>query len=286
LASSASLPRLPAPLGCVLPPAGAVSSEKSVMTAPLLIRWTHVSCAAACQNHEDFGLEDSGHFCFCLSRRMVDVAHTIHPSECAAPCGTSGNLPPYLRQRSNTLPCGGVEAVAVFDTASVLAALEPPNTISTCGDGVPLQAPSCYEVTFLCHDSATTDQSRALYVQLRQGENGARQGRSVVVYLGCFSYADLSHHAKWTARPLRMPVPKRFHTSQEGGSVDGAEARAAAACSAACADSEYFAIAARQPTMHCICTSDLHPAVWRRDRDGMNGLRRASLHPSPLADSR
>ena len=39
----------------------------------------------------------AGHFCFCLSRREVEVAHPIHPSECAAPCGVSGNVPTCRR---------------------------------------------------------------------------------------------------------------------------------------------------------------------------------------------
>ena len=112
----------------MLPPAGALSSQPSVLTAPVEGRSHHASCALQCQGHEHFGIENSGLFCFCLSAAEVAAARPLHPAECAGACSLSFIAPEQLWMFSgkHVLPCGGVEAIAVFDGAAVRAALRAP----------------------------------------------------------------------------------------------------------------------------------------------------------------
>ena len=60
------------------------------------------------------------------------AAKALHPAECAAACSLSFIQVPQLPMFSgpHALPCGGVEAVAVFDGAAVRAALRLPKTLN------------------------------------------------------------------------------------------------------------------------------------------------------------
>ena len=124
---AAPMPRLPPPTACVLPPAGALDRrQRSVRLPAVSARFTHASCALACGGRTShFGLEGSGLFCFCMDGAEVARATSLHRAECAQPCTLRRGQMPSIRWRGAFLPCGGVEAVAIFDSAAVLRALGP-----------------------------------------------------------------------------------------------------------------------------------------------------------------
>ena len=73
-------------------------------------------------------LEDGGLFCACMDHAEVAAATALHPYECALPCAASGAASGNGRFHltPTALPCGGNEAVAVYDTAATLEAMAAP----------------------------------------------------------------------------------------------------------------------------------------------------------------
>ena len=63
-----------------------------------------------------------------MDHAEVAAATALHPYECALPCASSGAASGNGRFHltPTALPCGGNEAVAVYDTAATLAAMAAP----------------------------------------------------------------------------------------------------------------------------------------------------------------
>lgn len=117
------MPALPRPFRCVLPPAGQHSRQTSVRLPAVATKHHHGSCALSCAEHEVFGLEEAGGFCMCLSTAEAEHATALSEHECQPACSAALRLHSTHQNEVESLPCGGSEAVALFDTRAVLKAM-------------------------------------------------------------------------------------------------------------------------------------------------------------------
>ena len=252
------------------------------------MRWSHTPCALACGGHAAYGLESSGTFCFCLPATAASGGGaTLHPAECATPCSTR----PTAIERSRVhwepleggeLPCGGIEAVAVFDTNVALANI---TTTAACAEpaATPDAAPrrrlaermrirqrgrlpralasaarggGCLEIVTSCALSETRGAlPRDVFVHASL--DGYRP-LAAAALLGSFDEGELRRRHKWR-RPAALGTD----------------------CASACADVAYFAVG-RGGSSDCLC-ADAPPARWRRDQDGLSGLKAITASPLPVA---
>ena len=249
----------------------------------------------------------AGSFCFCLASADVEAATRINPLECRPSCASSGRVHQQLPGQSIPLPCGGSEAVAVFSTAQATRAMQAaatarPATRSTTERCAPMAEP-CAEME---NEGRRRDSGRsrarplrALYVHSTaadrvtgatddgghaRGASGAAGATGVAgasgavgaggvppsswfVHLGCFD--DLA-----LARSGISTRPALPHTARYAASPAAMDAPT---CSAGCAHHAYFAVGAPELVGGpCLC-GNLPTVYWRRDAEGVRGLRKNGL---------
>ena len=268
------MPRLPHPVACVLPPAGALSSQASVQLPTVAQKHHHAGCALSCRGHEYFGLENAGMFCICLSTSELHAASLISPSECKPSCASSGRLHANHPGSDSGLPCGGSEALAVFSTRHVIDTLDAAASQRAAQhaperDKCAPMAEPCAEVPAARRRGSGV---RALYV--RGGSVRAMSSHRATdtadaeyfVYLGCFDALALERKGLAARPDVRGGKP-------HAGERDDAVMR----CSRGCARHAYFAVGpARLVGGGCVC-GELATIRWRRDAEGLKGLHKQSL---------
>lgn len=281
-------PPLPPLRACTLPPAGARSSIDVVRLPAAMARFDHASCGLACADASAyFGLESAGALCVCLNVTEMAAAPPLHPTECGLACsGRFGvTLPP---EDAPHQPCGGNEATAVFETASLVASLaaaavSPPSPPAAGADrpasrmwrkgslGSVRTVKRCNALNHDCAGEASA-KSRSLYVHLSRADLArlpnplsglAAASTTAFVQLGCFSAQQLRERGLHRAPQAALPSPP----------VADPRTR----CSLGCADHRYFALGGSSlPGGACVC-GDLPLVEWERDVEGMQKLKSKSL---------
>ena len=236
------MPALPRPFRCVLPPAGQHSRQTSVRLPAVATKHHHGSCALSCAEHEVFGLEEAGGFCMCLSTAEAEHATALSEHECQPACSAALRLHSTHQNEVESLPCGGSEAVALFDTRAVLKAMALGSGASEHSiDGTASQAAArakmsaknrggsarrslvrelCAPMADPCMSAATAPATgaqlrvRSLYVHLSEAHRARIDVTGVAhhrVLLGCFADAQLQRHGV-----ARRPTA----TSSHGGALE------------------------------------------------------------------
>ena len=287
-----SMPRLPMPDGCVLPPAGALSAAPTVRTPLVPQKHHHSSCALSCAGYPHFGLEAAGLFCMCLTRDEATRAMPITERECTPSCASSGRLHGHLAGQRAALPCGGSEAVALFATkpvlghliaatfAHTLSAPRARNLGARSGGNVSVYTERCAPMAEAC-DSAELKSAyrrrgvRVLYVRSSHPRTPtkARAESDRSVLLGCFDAAALEKKGL-SARPGVHEIGAAEVTVDPKAAHGGDMMRW---CSRGCARYAYFAVGPAQLVGGpCVC-GKLRMLEWRRDEEGLRGLQRKGL---------
>ena len=264
------MPSLPWPLACVLPPAGRLSHQASIALPAQPFKHHHASCALSCAGHEAFGLEAAGSFCMCLSRAEVSAATPLSERECQVACSSAARIHRTWPGMPEPAPCGGSEAVAVFETDAVLramakaAALREHRRRQQASTGT--AAEMCQPMAEPCAVGVART-VRTLYVHAPKGEghaNGVVPDQRVI--LGCYHEATLHKHGI-TRKPTLAAV---------GPSAAGADGDVLR-CSQGCAQHSYFAVGSeRLVGGPCLC-GDMPLVTWRRDAEGLEPLKARSL---------
>ena len=254
------MPALPRPFRCVLPPAGQHSRQTSVRLPAVATKHHHGSCALSCAEHEVFGLEEAGGFCMCLSMAEAEQATALSDHECQPACSAALRLHSTHQNEAESLPCGGSEAVALFDTRAVLKAMALGSGASEhSSDGAASYAATsaesqggsarrglarnlarelCAPMADPCTSAATAPATgaqqrvRSLYVHLSEALRARIDVTGVAhhrVLLGCFADAQLQRHG--VARRPSATAPDggaleegnafRSSRSSSGGSRSG-----------------------------------------------------------------
>ena len=270
------MPQLPWPSACVLPPAGRLSAQTSVRMPVAPFKHHHASCALSCAGYDRFGLENAGSFCMCLSATEAAAATPLSERECHTPCSSAGRIHRTLFG-PQPLPCGGSEAVAVFETRQVLDAM---------GRGAMARERSkarssemCQPMTEPCADaggsSSPLQATRTLYVHAPKGRGGSANGLvpDQRVILGCYLDAALQRFG--VSRPPAVPLPPA-RQGAGGGSHDEVALR----CSRGCAAHAFFAVGSeRLVGGPCLC-GEMALVEWKRDAEGMEPLKKRTLKKS------
>ena len=273
-----AMPRLPPPFGCVLPPAGALSSQPSVRLPTVAQKQHHAGCALSCRGYPVYGLEAAGTFCMCLTAEEAASATQISERECRPSCASSGRLHANVPSTGPALPCGGSEAVALFSTprtvealAAAAATTASPAMMKNAGDACAPMAEPCASAT----PSKRKAGVRALYVRggsARAGATPTADGAAPkeaehFVFLGCFEARALE----------RRGLSSRPDARQPGWRRRGDDADPVVRCSRGCARHAYFAVGgARLVGGACVC-GELPTITWRRDAEGIKGLHARAL---------
>ena len=282
-------PLLPQPVACVQPPAGRTSAQREVRMPATVGRFSHAMCALSCQRYARFGLEDGGLFCACMDQPEVAAATALHPYECALPCAASGAASGNGRFHltPTALPCGGNEAVAVYDTAATLAAMAAPCASADAAWPAAAAAAAASNPKFAecappeqlpCSAASGGDEDhrRSVYVHWHAPPGRSNATAAPFLPVGCYSCcargAALERHGRWTPPP----------GVGDGGGLDAAARRRLARprqCSERCAHATHFAVGA--PSLAggaCLC-GELPPVGWERDAKGMGQLDRRRVRP-------
>ena len=284
-AAQRPMPRLPMPSACVLPPAGALSTQPTARLPVVPHKHQHGSCALSCRDYPIFGLEAAGGFCMCLTREEAARATPVSERECRPSCASSGRLHANQPGMVPALPCGGSEAVALFSTRHTIEALGAAAASRArwrAGHGgrnasEAEHADRCAPMSEACVASAVRGAHargiRALYVRGVSGRGGGGPPLDAstehFVYMGCFDAAALEGHGL-NARPA--PDAAALPRAATGAADDGA-----LQCSLRCSKYSHFGVGApRLVGGPCLC-GNLGTITWRRDAEGMPGLRSKSM---------
>jgi hypothetical protein len=250
-------------------------------------RWVALDLLARCplarcspgdtQSRDALAQESAGAFCMCLTRREAADATPLSSHECQPPCASSLRLhanAPNMRP----LPCGGSEAVALFATDRMLEALDKAATTkarqraTAAAKGKPKGSDErCAPMAEACAAApARKGGVRALYVHAHAADT--TRAPPYAAFLGCFDAIQLER-AGLTHRPDSALVAATAHAAGGGPAADDAVAR----CSLGCAAYAHFGVGGEQLVGGgCLC-GELRSFRWRRDEDGVRGLRQKAL---------
>ena len=271
----------------------------------------HASCALACAGHALFGLESAGSFCMCLSKEEAAAAVRLNERECHPPCSSSSRVHRTGKGWGpEPLPCGGSEAVALFDTQPFLDAMagaaserergrlteqqrRRQQQRSHLSPAEMQQRPSrarprremCQPMAEPCASplgSAAARSSRrvrTLYVHAPTPGGGTPARSGLVpdhrVILGCFADDELQR-----AGVSHVPSTLRKPPGSPGEAAGEGHDELAMRCSAGCTGYKYFAVGhAGLVGGPCLC-GNMETVSWRRDAVGIEPLKQRSLRRS------